>query len=146
MLAAMLLPLVVSVAFRLTGAWLGRWMPPASAVRLLSLAAVVTALSTGFALAIAAFLVLARAPAIATLGHWSVTTLSSEDPIPAGAGVLAGATVIVLLCAALRQFALAGRDLATAAAACRRLGPGAGGLVIVDDEEPDAYAVPGLSG
>jgi beta-lactamase regulating signal transducer with metallopeptidase domain len=52
----------------------------------------------------------------------------------------------VLLFAASRRFALAGRDLATAAAACRRLGPGTNGLVIVDDEEPDAYALPGLTG
>ena len=144
--AAMLLPLLVSGALWLIGTRLGRWLPPATAVRLLSLAAVATALSTGFILAIAAFLVLARAPAIATLGRWSTATVSLNDPIPTGAGLLAGATVLVLLCAASRRFALAGRDLATAAAACRRLGPGTNGLVVVDDEEPDAYAVPGLTG
>jgi Zn-dependent protease with chaperone function len=146
MRAAMLLPLLVSGALWLIGARLGRWLPPATAVRLLSLAAVVTALSTGFILAIAAFLVLARAPAIATLGHWSTATVSLDDPIPTSAGLLAGATVLVLLFAALRRFALAGRDLATAATACRQLGPGTNGLVIVDDEEPDAYALPGLTG
>jgi len=146
MRAAMLLPLLVSGALWLIGAGLGRWLPPATAVRLLSLAAVATALSTGFILSIAAFLVLARVPAIATLGHWSTATVSLDDPIPTSAGLLAGATVVVLLIAALRRFVLAGRDLATAAAACRRLGPGTNGLVIVDDEEPDAYAVPGLTG
>ena len=146
MRAAMALPLLVSGALWIIGARLGRWLPPATAVRLLSLAAVVTALSTGFVLAIAAFLVLARVPAIATLGHWSTATVSLDDPIPTSAGLLAGATVLVLLCAALRRFALAGRDLATAAAACRRLGPGTDGLVIVDDEEPDAYALQGLTG
>jgi Zn-dependent protease with chaperone function len=144
--AAMVLPVVVSGALCVTGGRLGRWLPPPTAVRLLSLAAVVTALSTGFVLAIAAFLVLARTPAAATLGHWSAQTLSSHDHIPAGVGVLAGATVLVCLAAALRRFALAARDLAVAAAACRRMGPGTDGLVIVDDEEPDAYAVPGLSG
>jgi len=146
MRAAMALPLLVSGALWIIGARLGRWLPPATAVRLLSLAAVVTALSTGFVLAIAAFLVLARVPAIATLGHWSTATVSLDDPIPTSAGLVAGATVLVLLCAALRRFALAGRDLATAAAACRRLGPGTDGLVIVDDEEPDAYALQGLTG
>lgn len=146
MRAAMLLPLLVSGALWLIGARLGRWLPPATAVRLLSLAAVVTALSTGFVLSIAAFLVLARAPAIATLGHWSTAIVSLDDPIPPSAGLLAGATVLVLLFAALRRFALAGRDLATAEAACRRLGPGTNGLVIVDEAEPDAYAVPGLTG
>lgn len=146
MYAAMVLPLVVSGVLWLTGERLGRWLPPATAVRLLSLAAAVTALSTGFVLAIAAFLVLARVPAIATLGHWSIATVSSQDRIPASAGVLAGATVFVLLAAALRRFALACRDLAAAEAACRRLGPGTNGLVIVDEEEPDAYALPGLTG
>jgi Zn-dependent protease with chaperone function len=146
MRAAMLLPLLVSGALWLMGARLGRWLPPATAVRLLSLAAVATAMSTGFVLAIAAFLVLARAPAIATLGHWSIATMTSEDPIPTSAGLLAGATVLVLLAAAVRRFTLAGRDLATAAVACRRLGPGTDGLVIVDDEAPDAYALPGLTG
>jgi beta-lactamase regulating signal transducer with metallopeptidase domain len=33
-----------------------------------------------------------------------------------------------------------------AALACRRLGPAVGGLVVVDDEEPDAYTLPGIGG
>jgi len=143
---AMLLPLLVSGVFCLSGSRLGRWMPPASAVRLLTLAAVVTALTTGFVLAVAAFEVLAGIPAVATLGHWSVRIVSSGDPVPAGAGLLAGVTVIVLLASSLRRFAVAGRDLVAAAAVCRRLGPGTDGLIVVDDEEPDAYAVPGLTG
>jgi len=142
----MLLPMAVSVALWLTGARLGRWLPPASAVRLLSLAAVVTALSSGFVLATVGFLVLARIPLVARLGHWSAKTLSSGDPMPVGAGVLAGAAVVVLLAAALRRFVLAATGLVAAAAACRRLGPGTHGLVIVEDEEPDAYALPGLTG
>jgi Zn-dependent protease with chaperone function len=144
--AAMLLPVIVSGVLWLTGARLGRWLPPATTVRLLSVAAVVTALSTGFVLSVVAFIVLARIPAVAKLGHWSVTTLSLGDPVPLGAGVVAGVTVIVLFGAALRRSALAGRDLAKAAVACRRLGPGVAGLVIVDDEAPDAYALPGLTG
>jgi Zn-dependent protease with chaperone function len=143
---AMLLPLLVSAALWLIGKRLGRWLPPATAVRLLSVAALVTALSTGFVLSIAAFLVLARAPSIAALGRWSPAIVSLDEPIPTSAGLLAGATVLVFLSSSLRRFALAGRDLATAAAACRRLGPGADGLVILNNEEPDAYSLPGLTG
>lgn len=143
---AMLLPLLVSAALWLIGKRLGVWLPPATAVWLLSLAALVTALSTGFVLSIAAFLVLARAPSIAVLGRWSPAIVSLDDPVPTSAGLLAGATVLVFLSASLRWFTLAGRDLAMAAAACRRLGPGTNGLVILDDEEPDAYSLPGLSG
>lgn len=146
MYAAMASPLMVSGVLWLTGARLGRRLPPATAVRLLSHAALATALSTGFVLAIAAFLGLARIPAAARLGHWSVRKISSGDPIPSGAGIVAAAVVLMLFALALRRFALAGRDLAAAAAACRRLGPGTDGLVIVDDDEPDAYTVPGFSG
>jgi Zn-dependent protease with chaperone function len=144
--AAMLLPLLVSLALWLARPQLGRRLPPATTVRLMSITSVATALSTGFVLSVVAFIALARIPAVARLGHWEVTALSLGKPVPLGAGILAGVTVIVLFGAALRRFVLAGRDLATAAVTCRRLGPGAAGLIIVDDEEPDAYALPGLTG
>jgi Zn-dependent protease with chaperone function len=67
-------------------------------------------------------------------------------PVPVAAGGMAAVTVCGLLVAALRRAALGGRDLVLAAVACRRLGPAVGGLVVVDDEEPDAYTLPGLGG
>jgi Zn-dependent protease with chaperone function len=139
-------PLAVSAALWLAGPRLARRLPPATAVRLLTMASLLTALATGFVLAVAAFLVLARVPAIAVLGHWSAATLSAAQPVPVAVGVVAGATVLALLASAARRGAAAGRDLAVAAATCRRLGPGVGGLVVVEDTAPDAYAVPGLSG
>nr|WP_238341764.1 M56 family metallopeptidase [Actinopolymorpha rutila] len=52
-----------------------------------------------------------------------------------------------MLAAAVRRLVLAGRDLAVAAITCRQLGPAADGLVVVQDERPDAYTLPsGLSG
>jgi Zn-dependent protease with chaperone function len=66
--------------------------------------------------------------------------------VPVLAGGVAAVTVCGLLAAALRRAALGGRDLVLAAVACRRLGPAVGGLVVVDDEEPDAYTLPGLGG
>ena len=144
--AVMSVPFLVGGALWLTGARLGRRLPPATAVRLLSVGAVVVASSTGFVLAVVAFTVLAQIPAVATLGHWSATMVAGGDPVPVSAGVLAGGIVIVLLAAALRRSALAARDLAAAAVACHRLGPGVAGLVIIDDEAPEAYTLPGLSG
>ena len=142
----MCLPAAVSAGLWLAGPRLARRLPPATAVRLLTLASLLTALSTGFVLAVAAFLVLARVPAVALLGHWSATALAAMEPVPAAAGLAAGATVLTLLASAARRGAAAGRDLAVAAATCRRLGAAAGGLVVVDDTAPDAYAVPGLGG
>lgn len=144
---AVYLPLIVSVLLWLTGARLGRWLPPPTAVRLLTAAALVTALSTGFVLAVVAFFVLARIPFVAALGHWSVAELGPGDRVPAAIGVAAGVIVVALLAAAVRRLVVAGRDLAVAAVTCRELGPAAGGLVVVQDERPDAYTLPsGLSG
>jgi hypothetical protein len=107
----------------------------------------VAALSAGFVLAVLAFLVLARIPVVAAFGHWSTATLGSGDPVPTATGVAAGLTVMILLVAAVRRFVVAGCALASAAATCRRLGPDVGGLVIVHDDQADAYTLPlGLSG
>jgi hypothetical protein len=145
-IVAMTLPLVVSVVLGASAARLGRRLPPATAVRLLTAAMFVTALATGFVLAAAGVLVLAQIPLVAALGHWSAHVLGSGLPVPVAAGSLAAVTVCGLLAAALRRAALGGRDLVLAAVACRRLGPAVGGLVVVHDDEPDAYTLPGIGG
>jgi Zn-dependent protease with chaperone function len=144
MTIAMGLPLAASGLLRLTGAGLSRRLPPATAVRLLTVVALVAALATGFVLAVAAFLAAAALPPVAALGHWSATAVHAGGAASATVGALAGATVSVLLAAALRRAARSGWDLARAAVTCRRLGPGAGGLVVVEDDHPDAYALPGI--
>jgi Zn-dependent protease with chaperone function len=143
---AMALPLAVSVLLGASAPWLGRRLPPGTAVRLLTAAMLVTALATGFVLAAAGMLVLAQIPLVAALGHYSARVLGSGLPLPIAAGGVAAVTVCGLLAAALRRAALGGRGLVLAALACRRLGPGVNGLVVVDDEEPDAYTLPGLGG
>jgi len=148
--AVMVLPVGASVVLWLAGARLGRWLPPPTGVRLLSAAALVTALATGFVLAVAAFVALAEIPPVAALGHWSAGAVHTGDPIPMPVsdtvGLLSGVTVTALLGAALLHTTRAGRDLVLAAMTCRRLGPGAAGLVVVDDDQPDAYALPGVGG
>jgi Zn-dependent protease with chaperone function len=145
-IVAMTLPLAVSALLGASASRLGRRLPPATAVRLLTAAMLVTALATGFVLAVAGVLVLAQIPPVAALGHYSARVLGSGLPVPVAAGGLAAVTVCGLLVAALRRAALGGRDLVLAAIACRRLGPAVGGLVVVDDDEPDAYTLPGLGG
>jgi Zn-dependent protease with chaperone function len=146
MTVAMLLPLLAGVLLGPTASWIGRRLPPATAVRLLTAAMFVIALSTGFVLGVAGVLVLAQIPLIATLGHWSARVVGAGLPLPLAVGGLAAITVCGLLLAALRRVTMSGRDLVLAAVACRRLGPSVGGLVIVDDDEPDAYALPGIGG
>ncbi len=86
----MLLPLAASVAMLVGGTSLGRRLPPATAVRLMTATMLATALATGFVLAVAAFTVLAQLPTIAALGRWSVEALRTGDPISVSAGVAAG--------------------------------------------------------
>src|SRR5438128_513573 len=81
------------------GAGLGRWLPPATAVRLLAAAMLATALATGFTLAVAGFVLIAQLPVVAVLGHWSTTVVETTEPLPDPLGGLAGLTVALLLVA-----------------------------------------------
>jgi hypothetical protein len=145
-LALSCVPLATGVAMWLLGARLGGQLPPATAVRLLTVTMLVTALATGFVLAVAAFTVLAQVPVIATMGRWSVAVLRTGDMIPTPAGALAGVAVLLLLSAAIGRAALSGRDLVRSALMCRRLGPTVARLVVIPDDIPDAYALPGFTG
>lgn len=144
MVEALALPLLLGLVLYAGAGRLGAALPPATAVRLLTLAALVAAASTGFVLAVVGFSFLAQHPEIAELGHWSAGTLRLIDPVSAAIGLPAAAGFAVLLGLALSRSWRVAADLHAAAAAARRLGPGR--LVVVADERPDAYAVPGLPG
>lgn len=146
MIVALCLPLAVSALLGASAPPVCRRLPPATAVPLLATSMFITALATGFVLSAAGVLSLAQVPVIAALGHWSARVVGSELPVPAAVGYAATVTVCGLLLTALRRATLGGRDLVLAAVACRRLGPSVAGLIVVDDDEPDAYALPGLRG
>ncbi|WP_261558706.1 M48 family metalloprotease [Frankia tisae] len=146
MTAVALVPFVPSLLLAAGGGWLGRRLPPATATRLLTAACLVTALATGFILSVVAFTLLAPMPVLAAVGHWSATVVRGRDPLPAPAGLLPAAVVAGLLASATRRAVGVGRDLAAAELTCRRLGPAPTGLVIVDDDQADAYTLPGLTG
>ncbi|MBL7492778.1 M48 family metalloprotease [Frankia sp. AgB1.9] len=141
-----LVPFVSSVLLAGFGPRAGRRLPPASAAWLLTIACLTTALAMGFVLAVAGFVLLARLPAFVAVGHWSAGVVRGGDPLPASAGLLPAAAMVFLLAAALWQAVGIGRDLAGAERACRRLGPAPTGLIVIDDEHPDAYTLPGLTG
>lgn len=143
---ALCLPLLAGLALFAGARPLADRIPPATAVVLLTAAMLVTALATGFMLSVLALFVLGQVPLVARFGHWSAAAVGRGLPVPAAVGILAGAVVCVLFAAALRRATLSGRDLVLAAVACRRFGPAAAGLVVLDDDLPDAYALPGLGG
>lgn len=143
---AMLLPWLASAALAAGSRRAAAALPPAAAVPLLAGASLLTAAATGFVLAVVAFTFISQDAGVAAIGHWSAPILRAVDPVPAALGVVAVIVTGVLGAAAAAAAARSARDLAAAAVACRRLGAGTHGLVIVTDPRPDAYALPGISG
>lgn len=146
MTLAMWAPILVAVVLAASGGRLGRRLHPAVAVPLLTFAALVTALATGFVLAVAAFDAAAVLAPVAKLGHWSAAAVRPGGTASVGLGAAAGLAVGMLLAASVHRATRIGVDLGHAVATCRRLGPGAGGLVVLQDDQPDAFALPGVRG
>ncbi len=139
-------PLIAALLLRGTACRLGSRLPPRATARLLTGAGLVTAVSCGFVLAVLAFDALAQLPVLAARGQWSAEQVHSTVPLPPVVGWPVAAVVAVLLGAAVLRLVAAGRDLTASQLTCRALGPGDAGLIIVDDERPDAFTLPGWRG
>ena len=139
-------PLAANLVLAMTGPRLARALPPRVGVRLLPAAMVVVATGTGAVLASLGFLALAQVPAVAALGDWSPIALRATQPGPVPVEVAAGLAMLLLLGSAVRHTLRAGHHLVRADAACRRIGAHTHGLIVVDDDVPDAYALPTLPG
>jgi Zn-dependent protease with chaperone function len=139
-------PLAANVVLAAAGPALARALPPRVGVRLLPGAMVVVAAGTGAVLASLGFLALALVPAVAAVGDWSPIALRATQTGPVPVEVAAGVAMLLLLGSAVRHLLRAGRLLVRANAACRRIGTHTYGVVVVDDDVPDAYALPTLPG
>jgi Zn-dependent protease with chaperone function len=140
------LPLALSLVLAVSSRPLSNWLRPAESVPLLALAGLVTALATGFSLCVLTFTTAAQFPAIAALGHWSVGVLQAAVPLPLPVAWVAGMAVASLLFASARRMALGGQQLWAARQVSRDLGGQPRGLVVVDEDRAEAYAVPGAGG
>ena len=123
--------------------WAMTAMSPARAVRLITVAALASALSTGGALTALAVGYLAGWAPVAARGHLSTTALRTLTGIPGWMGLSAAGLVGVLLAAALIRVAVIGCALYRAERLCRSL-PGTAAIVFVD--EPDILALAGWRG
>src|SRR5512133_750136 len=139
-------PLAANLVLAAAGPRLARALPPRVGVRLLPSAMVVVAAGTGAVLASLGFLALAQVPAVAALGDWSPIALRATQLGPIPVEVAAGVAMLLLLGSAVRHALRAGHLLVRADATCRQIGAHTHGLVVVDDELPDAYALPTLPG
>lgn len=138
---AIYLPLLSAALVGITARWLAHRLPPETASKVLTWAAVVTALSCAFTLAVLAFLLVARTPTAGALGHWSASTVQAGDRVPlavSAAGAMATLLVTGLLVTVVwRQV----RAAVHARDHCSRIGGEPGRLVVLESERADAYAV-----
>lgn len=147
-------PLVLSAAVGLGARRCASAMSGRVALRMLAVTAVACAAATGFALTVGTLFVLARSPLVAAVGDWSIPALP-RVPLPwqsalGGAGLITG-----LLGLAARHTARAVRQLRLAHRTSRELdgtstsagtGSGRPGWTLLQDDRPDAYAIPGRPG
>lgn len=146
LLLALLLPPVAGVVLARLAPRAAGYLAPSAAVPMLTIAALATAVGSGFTLAVLALTAAGRNAEVAEQGHWSVAALRVLAPVPAVVGLGAGLLVTVLAIRGISHACRAAGELARAGLVCRRLGAGVGGLVVVESPHPDAYALPGVAG
>lgn len=147
---ATLLTLLVSgcgaVLLRHCRGALDRRVPPRILVPLLTVAVVAIAVAGGIALSSLAFAVLGRHATLAGLGHWSPAALNAALPVPPLIGWLAAVLVTGLAGAALYTAVRGVTDVARAERVNRELGRPDRRVLVLRDENPDAYTIAGLRG
>ncbi|MDJ0383528.1 M56 family metallopeptidase [Streptomyces sp. G-G2] len=144
-LISVYVPLAVTAALTVFAPRMSRRLAPRPAAWALACAALVTAVGWTGSLALLAFTGVAQIPQVAAEGRWSVPALRAEDPVHLTVAVVSALTLLAgavsLVLAAVRQ---AGH-LLRARRECARA-PGDSQLVVIDDDTPQAFALPGAPG
>lgn len=142
---AVYLPLLLSLVAPLCARPLAERCEPRLATWLLTALALVMGTATTISLGLLAVAGLIRVPRLAALGHWSAVTAQHDGPTELSVSLVAGLLLGGAVITAARMLLRRARSLATAAweAACM---PARDGLVVLADDAPDAFAVPGLPG
>jgi Zn-dependent protease with chaperone function len=136
------LPLLISAVLDRLAPWLARHLPPASASRLLAVAGVLCGASTVLELALLAWSSVVEIPQVAALGHWSIPLWERDDPVPDAVGGVAGVALVVLAIRLVHNVRSRYRAARAVRGFVRGQGPAPGGLILVDDPTPLAFAVP----
>jgi Zn-dependent protease with chaperone function len=136
----LLAPVLLSAA----GIRLARRLAPAAAARALTATIAMAAAATVWGLVVLAAGGLRRAGEVGAYARPDPAAMAAADPVPRACGILAA---ILLACGLIRLFRSVWRRRRhiRALAGLRSL-PAAGDLVVLADEHPDAYALPGTPG
>jgi Zn-dependent protease with chaperone function len=132
--------------FGLVAPYIARRVSPAVATWLLTTGGLVAGVSGIGALGLLAMTLIAQNPAIAAEGHWSIATLRRADPVRFPVALAA----LALLGGCLARFAMVSIKRSRALTAAYRLNHAVADtgtdLVVLAEDSPDAYAVPGRPG
>jgi hypothetical protein len=139
---AVYLPLVIPVLAALGARPLAGRLPPAVATWLLVGSALVLAVASSAVLGLLALTAIARVPVIDGLGHLSARIMAEDDPASLPVAIAAGAVLAAVAAGACRAVYGRGSALLAAGRQASRL-PGAGDVVVTDDDRADAYTLPG---
>jgi beta-lactamase regulating signal transducer with metallopeptidase domain len=134
-------PVLLAAVMGLSARWVTHRLPPSTATKALTLAAVVTAAACSFSLGVMAFLLVAHIPVAAALGHWSPGTLRADNQVPLAvsvAGAVGSVLVVFLLATVVWRHV---RAVLSARDHCSRIGGEPGRLVVLESERADAYAL-----
>jgi len=135
------MPVIVAVAARP----LAERLPPRAATWLLTLSSLALSAISAAMLGVLALGGAIRIPQVAALDHLSLPAIRhSEDTSLPVAGV-AGFALLAVTCSVLYMLYRQVRALRAAARAAREL-PAQDGLAIIDDDAPEAFALPGHPG
>ena len=138
-------PLLVTVFLAVLAPRAARRPAPRPAAWSLACAALVAAAGWLGSLALLAFTGFAQIPEVAEEGHWSVAALRTQDPVSLSVAAVSAlalvAGLVSLAVAVVRQV----RHTLWARRECDRV-PGDTELAVLDDEVPQAFALPGAPG
>jgi Zn-dependent protease with chaperone function len=140
---AVYIPLLVPLLAAAAARPLAGRLPPVAATWLLVLTAVALALASSAVLGMLALTALVRIPLVESLGKMSGPVISAGDPASVPVAIAAGALLAAAVTVAGRALWRRAAALAAAGREARDL-PGAGQVVVTDDEAADAYTLPGM--
>lgn len=137
------LPLVVPLLAAAGARPLAERLPPGAATWLLSLSALLLAAASSAVLGMLALTAVVRVPVVEVLGKMSGQVISRDDPASVPVALAAGALLAAAAAATSRALCRRAAALLAADRQARQL-PGAGQVVVTDDDAADAYTLPGL--
>ena len=140
---AVYLPLVMPLLAAVAARPLASRLPPRAAAWLLVLSAIALALASSAVLGLLALTALIRIPLVDSLTGMSGPVISRHDPASVPVATIAGAVLAAAAATAGRALWRRARALIAAGREAREL-PGAGQVVVTEDEAADAYTLPGL--